>query len=95
MQVRDAAVGMLDAWVSVVPADRLVPSLVDFLTHPKASTDGKVTCLKWLMALVESQKAGTCAESIIKAISLALGDKSGETREAGTKLGLAISQVPA
>ena len=42
LQVRNAAVGALDAWVAAVPPEKVLPAVVDFLPNPKASNEGKV-----------------------------------------------------
>jgi len=40
-QVRDGVVAMLEAWARVTPAERLLPSLADYLASPKAGGEGK------------------------------------------------------
>jgi len=39
-QVRDGVVAMLEAWAGVTPAERLLPSLADYLASPKAGGGG-------------------------------------------------------
>ncbi len=42
-QVRDGVVTLLEAWVQVAPADRVLPALADYLNSPKAAgAEGKV-----------------------------------------------------
>lgn len=45
IQVRDGVVTLLEAWVQVVPADRVITPLADYLNSPKAAgAEGKVCC---------------------------------------------------
>ena len=52
---------MLDAWVGVVPAEKVLPVVVDFLASPKASNEGKVTGLRWVASVVQAS-ACPCAQ---------------------------------
>ncbi|KAK9814323.1 hypothetical protein WJX72_004049 [[Myrmecia] bisecta] len=85
-QVRNALVTMLEAWVTVIPAERILPMVGDALAAPKASADGKVNVLKWMSGVVESGKAAKCLEGAVKAATLGSQDKSAEVREAGSAL---------
>lgn len=93
--MRDAAVAALDAWVGSVPAEKVVPVAVDFLASPKASSEGKVTGLRWICGVVEAEKAGKCVDSALRAAAVASGDKAVEVREAALNLAARISQVRA
>jgi hypothetical protein len=92
-QVRNAAVGALDAWVAAVPAEKVLPSVVDFLPSAKASNEGKVTGLRWIMGLVEAGKTQRCLDSALKAAAVASGDKAVEVREAASHLAAALVKV--
>lgn len=42
MQVRDGVIRLLDAWIEVSPADRVLPAVAEFLDSPKAfGAEGK------------------------------------------------------
>jgi hypothetical protein len=47
MQVRDALVALLDAWLAVTSADRIFPAALDAIANPKCILDGKVCGLSW------------------------------------------------
>jgi len=91
--VRNAAVGALDAWVAAVPAEKVLPSVVDFLPSAKASNEGKVMGLRWIMGLVDSREAQRCLDSALKAAAVASGDKAVEVREAASHLAAALVKV--
>jgi len=89
-QVRDAVVVMLDAWISVSPADRLLPSIADTLINPKCLADGKIAALQWMAKVVKdpSKEKGfrKCTDSVLKACSNASTDKAVAVRDAGALL---------
>lgn len=85
--------GALDTWVAAVPAEKVLPSVVDFLPSAKASNEGKVTGLRWIMGLVNSREAQRCLDSALKAAAVASGDKAVEVREAASHLAAALVKV--
>ena len=89
-QVRDAVVVMLDAWISVSPADRLFPTISDTLVNPKCLADGKIAALQWMAKVVKdpSKEKGLrkCTDSVLKACANASTDKAVAVRDAGALL---------
>ena len=85
--------GALDAWVSVVPPEKVLPVVVDFLGSPKASSEGKVIALHWSQTLLGTGKAERCLDSILKAAAVVSVDKAVEVREAATQLAAALTEV--
>ncbi len=91
--MRDAAVGALDNWVSVVPPERVLPTFVDFLVSSKASAEGKVIALQWLKTLLEGKKLAKCLDQALKAAAVVSTDKAVEVREVATQLASALTEV--
>lgn len=38
---------LLDAWITVGPADKVFPAVLEAMANPKCITDGKITGLQW------------------------------------------------
>ena len=93
LQVRDAAVAALDAWVGSVPGEKVLPAVVDFLAGPKASSEGRVTGLRWIAGVVAARKAEKCIDVVLKAAVTASGDKAVEVRDAAASLAGSVSEV--
>ena len=85
-QVRDAAVAMLDAWVRTCPAEKLFPQVADVVGNQKVSADGRVAALGWMTRTVVDGKAAKCADSGLRAATVALGDKTAAVRDGGNQL---------
>lgn len=47
LQVRDAVVVMLDAWITVAGSDKLFPAAAEAVANPKCIIDGKILGLHW------------------------------------------------
>ena len=84
LQVRTAIVGMLDAWVTVVPVERVLPAVADAIAAPKASSEGKLTGLKWLASVLDNGRANKGLAAVLRAATLGMNDKASDVREAGT-----------
>lgn len=56
LQVRGAVVEMLDAWVSAAGTESVMGELMEALTSPKCTADGKAEGISWLASLVSSDK---------------------------------------
>lgn len=83
----------MEAWVSVVAPEKVLPSVVDFLVSPRASAEGKVTILHWLKALLEARKLDQCLDQPLKAAAVVGVDKAVEVREAAGQLAAALVEV--
>jgi hypothetical protein len=86
LQVRTAILGMLDAWVTVVPVERVLPSVADAIAAPKASSEGKLTGLKWLATVLDHGRASKGLAAVLRSATLGMNDKASDVREAGTTL---------
>lgn len=84
LQVRTAIVGMLDAWVSAVPLEKVLPAVADAIAAPKASSEGKLTGLKWLSTVLDNGRASKGLAQALRAATLGMNDKASDVREAGT-----------
>jgi cytoskeleton-associated protein 5 len=83
-QVREAVVGMLDAWGNTCPKDRLFPALAEAVSNPKGAPEGRILALKWMIDnYIASAK---CKEVSSKASAVASRDKTGEVRNMAAKL---------
>lgn len=83
-QVRDAVIGMLEAWGKTCPKDRLFPALAEAVSNPKGSAEGKVYALEWM---VDNYVANVkCKDIATKAYTLASRDKAAAVRNMGAKL---------
>ena len=91
--MRDAAVGAMDSWVAVVPPEKALPTVVDFLISSKSSAEGKVTILHWLKTLAAAKKLEKCLDQALKAAAVMSSDKAVEVREAAVRLGSSLSEV--
>ncbi|KAL0028272.1 hypothetical protein WJX79_006476 [Trebouxia sp. C0005] len=85
-QVRTAILGMLDAWVTVVPVEKVLPSVADAIAAPKASSEGKLTGLKWLATILDQGRASKGLAAVLRSAALGMNDKASDVREAGTTL---------
>ncbi|KAL3133794.1 hypothetical protein ABBQ32_008271 [Trebouxia sp. C0010 RCD-2024] len=83
-QVRTAIVGMLDAWISAVPLEKVLPAVADAVAAPKASSEGKLAGLKWLAAVLDGGRASKGLAHALRAATLGMNDKASDVREAGT-----------
>lgn len=92
-QVRDAAVGALDAWVGAVPAERVLPVAQEFLATPRAAAEGKTTGLRWLTGVVKTGSASRGLEIVLKAAAVGAADKAVEVREAAAALAATVAEV--
>ena len=79
--------------MAVVPAERVLPTVVDFLGSSKASAEGKVITLHWLKTLLAAKKLERCIDQTLKAAAVVSSDKAVEVREAAAQLALALSEV--
>lgn len=77
----------------VVPAEKVLPAIVEFLGSPKASSEGKVTALHWIQNLLKDGKAERCLDAVLKAAAAVSMDKAIEVREAASKLANALTEV--
>ena len=93
LQVRDAAVAALDAWVGSVLGEKVLPAVADFLAGPKASSEGRVTGLRWIASAVAARKAEKCIDVVLRAAVTASGDKAVEVRDAAASLAGSVSEV--
>ena len=84
LQVRTAIVGMLDAWISAVPLEKVLPAVADAIAAPKASSEGKLTGLKWLSTVLDNGRASKGLAHALRAATLGMNDKASDVREAGT-----------
>ncbi len=84
LQVRHAIVGMLDTWVTAVPVERVLPSVMDAIAAPKASSEGKLTGLKWMSTILDNGRASKGLAAVLRAATLGMNDKASDVREAGT-----------
>ena len=75
---------MLDAWVTVVPVERVLPAVADAIAAPKASSEGKLTGLKWLATVLDNGRANKGLAAVLRAATLGMNDKASDVREAGT-----------
>ncbi|KAL0039701.1 hypothetical protein WJX77_005628 [Trebouxia sp. C0004] len=85
-QVRTAILSMLDAWVTVVPVEKVLPSVADAIAAPKASSEGKLTGLKWLATVLDHGRASKGLAAVLRSATLGMNDKASDVREAGTTL---------
>lgn len=83
LQVRTAIVGMLDAWISAVPLEKVLPAVADAVAAPKASSEGKLTGLKWLSTVLDDGRASKGLAHALRAATLGMNDKASDVREAG------------
>ena len=93
LQVRTAVVGMLDSWVTAVPIERVLPSIADAIAAPKASSDGKLSGLKWLATVLENERASKGLAAVLRAATLGMNDKASDVREAGTAVMMLMLQA--
>lgn len=84
LQVRTAIVGMLDAWITAVPLEKVLPAVADAIAAPKASSEGKLTGLKWLSAILDNGRASKGLAHVLRAATLGMNDKASDVREAGS-----------
>lgn len=87
-QVRSALIEMLDAWVSVAPADQPFEELVEILPSPKCVSEGMQAGITW-MASVYSAGKGTssdCIAQAAKAVAIGASYKTVPVREAAGQL---------
>lgn len=91
-QVREAVIAMLDAWVTVVPADRFLPQLADTITPAKCNPDGKRVAMTWLTSQVDSKTLSSVSdiESLLRICASAVKDKKNDVRADGEALVAAI-----
>jgi cytoskeleton-associated protein 5 len=83
-QVREAVVGMLDAWGQTCPKDRLFPALADAVSNPKGASEGKTIALKWMVD--NYQDNSRCAEISMKAAKAGARDKTQGVRGMAAQL---------
>lgn len=93
LQVRTAILGMLDAWVTVVPVEKVLPSVADAIAAPKASSEGKLTGLKWLATILDQGRASKGLAAVLRSAALGMNDKASDVREAGTTLMLSLIHI--
>lgn len=93
LQVRDAAVVALDNWLTAVPAEKILPAVVDFLAGSRSSAEGKVTAMHWLKAQLEGKKLEKCIDQTLKAAAVVSTDKAVEVREVATQLASSLTEV--
>ena len=75
---------MLDAWITAVPLEKVMPAVTDAIAAPKASSEGKLTGLKWVLTVLEDGRASKGLAQILRAASLGMNDKASDVREAGS-----------
>lgn len=75
---------MLDAWISAVPLEKVLPAVADAIAAPKASSEGKLTGLKWLSTVLDNGHASKGLAHALRAATLGMNDKASDVREAGT-----------
>jgi cytoskeleton-associated protein 5 len=83
-QVRDAVVGMLDAWGHSCGCDRLFPAIIDAVSNPKGASEGKVMALKWMVDHYEPNPR--CRDSALKAAAAGAKDKAAPVRSMASQL---------
>ena len=83
-QVRDAVIGMLDAWGRTCPKERLFPVLIDAVSNPKGASEGKVLALKWMVD--NYQPNVRCKELARKAAVVGAKDKAAPVRSTAAQL---------
>lgn len=92
-QVRAAVTELLDAWVEASPPEGLIAELLDSLSGPKCSTDGKRDGLTWLASAVASGNAGGDLPGLLRLAVVGSSDKTIDVREAAAKLVTALVEV--
>ena len=85
--------GALDNWVVVVPPEKVLPAVVDFLAGSKASAEGKVTAMQWLRPLLEGNKLDKCIDQALKAAAVISTDKAVEVREVAMQMATLLTGV--
>ena len=85
--------GALDNWVTAVPPEKVLPTVVDFLAGSKASAEGKVTAMHWLKTLLEGKKLAKCIDQALKAAAVISTDKAVEVREVAMQLATLLAEV--
>ena len=93
MQVRVAVVGMLDGWVTAVPIEKVLPAVADAIAATKASSDGKLTGLKWMATVLADGRASKGLSAVLRAAATGMNDKAADVREAGSTLMLLMLEV--
>lgn len=86
---------LLDAWVEASPPEGLISELIDSLSGPKCSTDGKRDGLTWLAGAVAAGNAGGDLPGLLKLAVAGSSDKTIDVREAAAKLVTALIEVGA
>ena len=74
---------MLDAWITSVPLEKVLPAVADAIAAPKASSEGKLTGLKWLSTVLDNDRASKALAHALRAATLGMNDKASDVREAG------------
>ena len=95
LQVRTSIVGMLDAWTTAVPLEKVLPAVADAIAAPKASSEGKLTGLKWLSTVLDNGRASKGLAHVLRAATLGVNDKAADVREAGTAIMNLVLEVSA
>ena len=86
---------MLDGWVAAVPVEKVVPAVADAIAAPKASSDGKLTGLKWIATVLEDGRASKGLAAALRAAGTGMNDKASDVREAGTTVMSSLLEVRA
>ena len=85
--------GALDNWVTALPPEKVLPTVVDFLAGSKASAEGKVTAIQWLKTLLEANRLVKCIDQALKAAAVISTDKAVEVREVAVQLATLLAEV--
>ncbi|KFM25421.1 Protein MOR1 [Auxenochlorella protothecoides] len=92
-QVRDAALGLLTAWLGVASLDRLLPAVLEAVVATRTLADGKVAALAWMTESLGPGVKREGADALVRAILAASRDKTVAVRDAGSALLVAAAQV--
>lgn len=84
---------MLDAWASVCPLDSLVDEVMEAVSSPKCTADGKADAISWMASMAAQGKLVDFLTPSLRAVATGSGDKTAAAREAASKLVTGLLQV--
>ncbi len=90
-QVREAVSKALDAYVLVVPLERMLPAVLACATDVKFPADGRRDALAWLSGAVSHAAPGHDLSAVFTTSAAGLSDKAAEVREAAAQLAAALA----
>ena len=88
MQVRQAVVDMLEAWMSVAPVDAVLDELLEVLASPKCVGEGMQTGISWAASAATAGKISSSdlMAAAVKAGAMGAAYKTVPVREAAAQL---------